>query len=93
MNIKEDVRKEKRHKLFHGLKCDNALGKILDYLDTLAYSDKVDYKYIVTLVRLAASEQSVFIDGPYDWEIEPDRNPVSSVSRATRKRDKSLLMS
>lgn len=46
----------KRDKLFHGLsRCQDALNKILDYIDSLTYSDKVDYNFIYALLKIVGS--------------------------------------
>jgi len=70
MKCKEESRKG-RGKLFQGLnKCQESLGKILDYIDSLGYSDKVDYSFIYHLLKVAAIESNVQIDGLYDWEYD-----------------------
>lgn len=53
--MQRGIEKGKRDKLFHGLKkCQDALGKVLDYIDLLTYSDKVDYGYIYKLLKVVS---------------------------------------
>ena len=43
---KEECRKEKRHTLYTGLKYTVELNKILVYIDSQAYQDRIDYQFI-----------------------------------------------
>jgi hypothetical protein len=64
MKCKEECRKEERSKLFYGInKCEDTLGKILDYIDSLTYSDKLNYTYIYQLVKVVSfiSEERIIL--------------------------------
>ncbi|KIH59508.1 hypothetical protein ANCDUO_10254, partial [Ancylostoma duodenale] len=37
---------------FEGIKCVEELCKIMEYIDSLQYQDRVDYDYIYKLVKL-----------------------------------------
>jgi len=75
MKLKEESRRD-RTKLFQGLhNCQETLSKLLDYIDSLGYSDKVDYNFIYSLLKIAAIESNVQIDGVYDWEGEEHQPP------------------
>ncbi|CAD5212928.1 unnamed protein product [Bursaphelenchus okinawaensis] len=62
---KPDVRNKA---MFGNMKCDIILGKVIDYVDGLAYSDHVDYAYIVDLCKLACSACQGNTEDLYDWE-------------------------
>uniref|UniRef100_A0A0M3IJP9 Protein kinase domain-containing protein n=1 Tax=Ascaris lumbricoides TaxID=6252 RepID=A0A0M3IJP9_ASCLU len=49
--MKEECRKTHRDKLFHGLKCKDEFGKIMEYVDSLHYEDRVDYAYVYEMLR------------------------------------------
>ena len=85
---KEESRTTKRKKLFHGLsKCQDSLDKMLDYIDSLAYSDKVDYTFLYMLLRIAAAECSADLNAPFDWEVttETDTSKTRHKSSVTAK--------
>ncbi|CAJ0956108.1 unnamed protein product, partial [Mesorhabditis belari] len=42
--------------------------KILTYIDRLEYTDHVDYQFIYEKLKRIAAQQSINIDGPYDFE-------------------------
>uniref|UniRef100_A0A1I7U8Z1 Protein kinase domain-containing protein n=1 Tax=Caenorhabditis tropicalis TaxID=1561998 RepID=A0A1I7U8Z1_9PELO len=65
---KEDCRKEKKHLLFTGIKQNAELIKILEYIDSKAYQDKVDYQFIYRALAEACTNAKLDIDAPYDWE-------------------------
>ncbi|VDO58824.1 unnamed protein product [Onchocerca flexuosa] len=50
MKVKEECRMN-REKLFYGVKCKEEFGKILEYIDSLHYEDRVDYSYIYELLK------------------------------------------
>jgi hypothetical protein len=56
LKCKEDARTTKRKDLCNGLsRCQGSLDKILDYIDSLVYSDKVDYTYLFMHLRIVSS--------------------------------------
>ncbi|CAJ0956090.1 unnamed protein product, partial [Mesorhabditis belari] len=63
---KEESRKNKD--LYGTLKCKNDYQKILTYIDRLEYTDHVDYQFIYEKLKRIAAQQSINIDGPYDFE-------------------------
>uniref|UniRef100_A0A915C3T6 Protein kinase domain-containing protein n=1 Tax=Parascaris univalens TaxID=6257 RepID=A0A915C3T6_PARUN len=65
---KEECRNLYRDRLFHGLKCKDEFGKILDYIDSLHYEDRVDYSFIYEMLRTAAVVCDANLADPYDWE-------------------------
>uniref|UniRef100_A0A0M3IJP7 Protein kinase domain-containing protein n=1 Tax=Ascaris lumbricoides TaxID=6252 RepID=A0A0M3IJP7_ASCLU len=64
----EECRNLYRDKLFHGLKCKDEFGKIMDYIDSLHYEDRVDYSFIYEMLRTAAAVCDANLADPYDWE-------------------------
>ncbi|VDM30021.1 unnamed protein product [Toxocara canis] len=49
--MKEECRRTRKDKLFHGLKCKDEFGKIMEYIDSLHYEDRVDYSYVYEMLR------------------------------------------
>ncbi|KAK0423516.1 hypothetical protein QR680_008183 [Steinernema hermaphroditum] len=74
---KEECRSAKREKLFQSFRCKEEFGKLLDYIDSLKYHDKVDYSYIYQVLKLAAEVSGVNLDDPFDWETA---NPIEGSS-------------
>ncbi|KAI6197409.1 Protein kinase domain-containing protein [Aphelenchoides besseyi] len=70
LKCKEDSRTSKRKELFHGLKCADTFGIILDYIDRQTYSDHIDYRHIYQCMKIAAADCGVNSDAAYDWELE-----------------------
>uniref|UniRef100_A0A915C3A5 Protein kinase domain-containing protein n=1 Tax=Parascaris univalens TaxID=6257 RepID=A0A915C3A5_PARUN len=68
LTMKEECRKTHRDKLFHGLKCKDEFGKIMEYVDSLHYEDRVDYLYVYEMLRTAANVCEARLTDPYDWE-------------------------
>uniref|UniRef100_A0A914R9H7 Uncharacterized protein n=1 Tax=Parascaris equorum TaxID=6256 RepID=A0A914R9H7_PAREQ len=56
--MKEECRKTHRDKLFHGLKCKDEFGKIMEYVDSLHYEDRVDYLYVYEMLRTVRLHRS-----------------------------------
>ncbi|CAJ0925555.1 unnamed protein product, partial [Mesorhabditis belari] len=50
------------------LKCKNDYQKILTYIDRLEYTDHVDDQFTYEKLKRIAAQQSINIDGPYDFE-------------------------
>ncbi|KAI6208039.1 Protein kinase domain-containing protein [Aphelenchoides besseyi] len=48
--------------------CRDELQAILNYVDTLDYTDRPDYGYIYETLRLCAQIDNVNINDPFDWE-------------------------
>lgn len=46
LKIKENTRKDNRAALYKGIPQTSELNKILDYIDSRAYQDRIDYKFI-----------------------------------------------
>ncbi|KAM3716736.1 Tau-tubulin kinase [Dirofilaria immitis] len=67
MKVKEECRTN-RDKLFYGIKCKEEFGKILEYIDSLHYEDRVDYSYIYELMKTSAVICECKLTDPYDWE-------------------------
>uniref|UniRef100_A0A1I7YNB5 Protein kinase domain-containing protein n=1 Tax=Steinernema glaseri TaxID=37863 RepID=A0A1I7YNB5_9BILA len=68
LRVKEECRKDKRDQFFHGVKCKESLGKIMEYIDALHYHDRIDYSYVYDLLKEAATSCGARLDDPYDWE-------------------------
>ncbi|CAO4365848.1 unnamed protein product [Caenorhabditis nigoni] len=83
LKSKEECRKEKRHTLYTGFKHWTELNKILDYIDSRAYQDRVDYQFIYKSLAEACTSAGLDIDAPYDWENskEKDTSKESSNSK------------
>ncbi|EGT56243.1 hypothetical protein CAEBREN_00165 [Caenorhabditis brenneri] len=65
--VKEECRKEKRHTLYTGLKHTVELNKILVYIDSQAYQDRIDYQFIYKSLEEICVLAGHDIDAPYDW--------------------------
>lgn len=59
LRVKEESRTN-REKLLYGMKCKEEFGRILDYIDSLHYEDRVDYSYIYELLKTVSS-LSIFL--------------------------------
>lgn len=70
--MKQACRTTKRDKLFAGIKQSSELNKILDYIDSRVYQDRVDYQFIYKLLADACTTAGVDINAPYDWERESE---------------------
>ncbi|KAL6725287.1 hypothetical protein ANCDUO_10392 [Ancylostoma duodenale] len=68
LKVKEQLRKEKRETALGAMKCKEELGKVLDYIDSLKYHDRVDYEFIYKMLTQAAKTEGGDINDPYDWE-------------------------
>ncbi|CAD6187685.1 unnamed protein product [Caenorhabditis auriculariae] len=66
--VKEECRTSKRESMIGSLKCKEELGKIMDYIDSLKYPDRVDYHYVYKLLEEGAIVCGGSISAPYDWE-------------------------
>ncbi|CAD5234599.1 unnamed protein product [Bursaphelenchus xylophilus] len=65
----ESRKPERRNKvLFGNMKCDSILGRVVDYVDKLTYTDHVDYGFIYDHMKLASAACQANIEDPYDWE-------------------------
>ncbi|VDM52185.1 unnamed protein product [Angiostrongylus costaricensis] len=74
LKVKEQMRSpERRDAAFGGLPCKEELSKMLDYIDSLKYHDRVDYEFIYKLSEQGAKSAGGDIKDLYDWEktIEP----------------------
>ncbi|KHN87260.1 Tau-tubulin kinase 2 [Toxocara canis] len=82
---KEECRTVHRDKLFQGLKCKDEFGKIIDYIDSLHYEDRVDYSFVYEMLKTAANVCEANLTDPYDWE-EPSTSHTcrSSKSRSSK---------
>lgn len=60
MRVKEESRTN-RDKLLYGMKCKEEFGKILEYIDSLHYEDRVDYSYIYELLKTVTISLLFFI--------------------------------
>ncbi|KAF1770843.1 hypothetical protein GCK72_002667 [Caenorhabditis remanei] len=78
LKCKEECRKEKRHTLYTGIKHTTELNKILDYIDSRAYQDRVDYAFIYKALGEACTSAGLDIDAPYDWEKEREKESLSN---------------
>ncbi|CAI2336633.1 unnamed protein product [Caenorhabditis sp. 36 PRJEB53466] len=83
MKAKEDCRKDKRSTLYTGIKQTTELNKVLDYIDTRAYQDRVDYQFIYKALTEACSNAGLDIDAPYDWETS--KEPQTSKEPTSNK--------
>ncbi|TKR67693.1 hypothetical protein L596_023804 [Steinernema carpocapsae] len=68
LRVKEECRKDKRDQMFHGVKCKESFGKIMDYIDALHYHDRIDYSYVYDLLKEAAQISGARLEDSYDWE-------------------------
>uniref|UniRef100_A0A0M3JDG6 Cytochrome P450 n=1 Tax=Anisakis simplex TaxID=6269 RepID=A0A0M3JDG6_ANISI len=68
LKVKEECRTKLRDKLLHTVKCKDEFGKIMDYVDSLHYEDRVDYSYVYEMLKTAAIVCDVRLTDPYDWE-------------------------
>ncbi|VDO44054.1 unnamed protein product [Haemonchus placei] len=68
-----------------GVKCKEELSKVLDYIDTLKYSDHVDYEFIYKSLTKAAKTAGGDINQPYDWEKPAERSKISETSTGSQK--------
>ena len=59
--VKEDCRGERRGELFADLECREEFSAILEYIDNLTYSDKIDYTYIYDTLKLVGFLTFFFI--------------------------------
>ncbi|CAG9530109.1 unnamed protein product [Cercopithifilaria johnstoni] len=67
LRVKEECRTN-RDKLLYGIKCKEEFGKILEYIDSLHYEDRVDYSYIYELLKTSSIICDCKLTDPYDWE-------------------------
>ncbi|EFP10361.1 hypothetical protein CRE_23562 [Caenorhabditis remanei] len=81
LKFKEECRKEKRHTLYTGIKHTNELNKILDYIDSKAYQDRVDYAFIYKALGEACTSAGLDIDAPYDWERDREKGSNEKSSK------------
>uniref|UniRef100_A0A0M3JJ88 Cullin domain-containing protein n=1 Tax=Anisakis simplex TaxID=6269 RepID=A0A0M3JJ88_ANISI len=51
LKVKEECRTKLRDKLLHTVKCKDEFGKIMDYVDSLHYEDRVDYSYVYEMLK------------------------------------------
>ncbi|CAO4360864.1 hypothetical protein L5515_000738 [Caenorhabditis briggsae] len=72
LKMKEECRKDKRSLLYNGIKQTTELNKILDYIDSRAYQDRLDYQFIYKSLSEACTAAGMDIDAPYDWEREKE---------------------
>ncbi|EYC46245.1 hypothetical protein Y032_0403g819 [Ancylostoma ceylanicum] len=64
LKLKKDMRQEKKNAAFEGIKCVEELCKIMEYIDSLQYQDRVDYDYIYKLVELKPCRlRTIVVDG------------------------------
>lgn len=76
LKAKEEARHGSRTGLFGNLKHTDELNKIIDYIDTKAYQDRMDYQYIYKTLELACSNLGFNIDAPYDWEVAKKESDI-----------------
>ncbi|CAL2032006.1 unnamed protein product [Caenorhabditis brenneri] len=81
---KEECRKEKRHTLYTGLKYTVELNKILVYIDSQAYQDRIDYQFIYKSLEEACVSAGLDIDAPYDWENSKEQ--ATSKEKSSRSK-------
>uniref|UniRef100_A0A7E4UUG2 Protein kinase domain-containing protein n=1 Tax=Panagrellus redivivus TaxID=6233 RepID=A0A7E4UUG2_PANRE len=67
--VKEECRGDRRGELLQDLECKEELSTIMEYIDNLSYSDKIDYNFIYDTLKLAAKICKVDLEDPYDWEV------------------------
>uniref|UniRef100_A0A1I7UUK0 Protein kinase domain-containing protein n=1 Tax=Caenorhabditis tropicalis TaxID=1561998 RepID=A0A1I7UUK0_9PELO len=79
---KEECRKDRKSTFFLGIKHSNELSKILDYIDSIAYQDRVDYKFIYRHLSEACTAAGLDIDAPYDWENSKDKDTSKESTRS-----------
>ncbi|KAJ1359294.1 hypothetical protein KIN20_017987 [Parelaphostrongylus tenuis] len=65
---KELMRYEKRDAALGAVPCKEELSKMIDYIDSLEYHDRVDYEFIYKLLEQAAKTARGDINDLYDWE-------------------------
>ncbi|XGW27374.1 hypothetical protein V3C99_007739, partial [Haemonchus contortus] len=85
LKLKEEMRTTKRDAALSGVKCKEELSKVLDYIDTLKYSDHVDYEFIYKSLTKAAKTAGGDINQPYDWEKPAERSKISETSTGSQK--------
>ncbi|VDM50682.1 unnamed protein product [Toxocara canis] len=68
LKVKEECRTKNREKLLRSVKCKEEFGKIMDYIDSLHYEDRVDYSYVYEMLKTAANTCDARLTDPYDWE-------------------------
>lgn len=61
LKVKEECRTKHRDKLLRSFKCKEEFGKIMDYVDSLHYEDRVDYSYIYEMLK-TVSLLNFFLD-------------------------------
>uniref|UniRef100_A0AC34QR24 Protein kinase domain-containing protein n=1 Tax=Panagrolaimus sp. JU765 TaxID=591449 RepID=A0AC34QR24_9BILA len=59
---------------FGNVKCEEDLVKVYKYVDSLNYSDTMDYEFVYTLLKSAAKVAKVDLDAPYEWENPTTEN-------------------
>ncbi|CAD5234057.1 unnamed protein product [Bursaphelenchus xylophilus] len=73
LKCKDEIREdsEKRNNtFFYRIPCKDYLTKMLQYIDSRGYTDKVDYEFLYDGIKATASKSGVKLDAPYDWEVE-----------------------
>ncbi|KAH7730027.1 Protein C27D8.1 [Aphelenchoides avenae] len=103
LRLKQDARENKCQAMLKQFKEGREeIYKIVDYIDHLTYTDRVDYDYIYTLLKLAAAANKASLDAPYDWErsdkaaerttdvnpYDPQHNSQTLRTAANRKNSK-----
>lgn len=78
LKMKEECRKDKRPLLYTGIKQTAELNKVLDYIDSRAYQDRLDYQFIYKSLSEACTATGMDIDAPYDWEKEKEKEGTSA---------------
>ncbi|VDM31967.1 unnamed protein product [Toxocara canis] len=56
------------------MKCAAEFGKIMDYVDSLHYADRVDYSFIYEMLKTAAIVCDANLSLPYDWEDDKSKS-------------------
>ncbi|PIO68947.1 hypothetical protein TELCIR_09247 [Teladorsagia circumcincta] len=74
-----------------GVKCKEELNKVLDYIDSLKYSDHVDYEFIYKSLTQAAKTCGGDINDPYDWERVTEKATASSTTNKSSTRSQKPL--
>uniref|UniRef100_A0A8R1DPS7 Protein kinase domain-containing protein n=2 Tax=Caenorhabditis japonica TaxID=281687 RepID=A0A8R1DPS7_CAEJA len=88
--IKEECRREKRSELFRGIRRAKELHLFMDYIDSLAYQDQVDYDFLYKILALSCTEVGADINDPYEWESMEDVKKRKKKTNCKKKEGKKI---
>ncbi|CAD5229989.1 unnamed protein product [Bursaphelenchus okinawaensis] len=84
IQCKDEMRENesrRKNSLFYNIKHTDYFDKVLEYLDSRTYADKIDYEFLYEAVTLTGVRCGANMDAPYDWD--KDSATRTSTTQAT----------